>query len=191
MLRATQIIRELDPNHPIEITQAPRGTIDTLRPYNAACDIIAADIYPVGYPPGTHSLLPNKEISMVGDFAKSMMQVADGKMPVWMTLQISWSGVIKPGKTLRFPTFAEERFMTYQAIINGARGLIFFGGHIPKGHESRRRRARLELALLAAGVASGHRGDRGEKSASAGARHVRLEAAHCGVRRRRNRILRA
>ena len=22
--------------------------------------------------------------------------------------------------------------MTYQAIINGARGLIFFGGHIPK-----------------------------------------------------------
>ena len=132
MLRATQIIRELDPNHPIEITQAPRGTIDTLRPYNTACDIVAADIYPIGYPPGTHSLLPNKEISMVGDFTKTMMQVADGKMPVWMTLQISWSGVIKPGKTLRFPTFAEERFMTYQAIINGARGLIFFGGHIPK-----------------------------------------------------------
>jgi hypothetical protein len=132
MLRATQISRELDPNHPIEITQAPRGTIDTLRPYNAACDLLGADIYPVGYPPGTHSLLPNKEISMVGDFTKIMMQVADGKMPVWMTLQISWSGVIKPGKTLRFPTFAEERFMTYQAIINGARGLIFFGGHIPK-----------------------------------------------------------
>ena len=61
-----------------------------------------------------------------------MMTVAEGKMPVWMTLQIAWSGVIKPGKTLRFPTFAEERFMTYQAIINGARGLIYFGGHIPK-----------------------------------------------------------
>ena len=132
MLRATQIIRELDPHHPIEITQAPRGTIDTLRPYNAACDIIAADIYPIGYPPGGHSLLPNKEMSMVGDYTKTMMAVAGGKMPVWMTLQIAWSGVIKPGKTLRFPTFAEERFMTYQAIINGARGLIFFGGHIPK-----------------------------------------------------------
>ena len=52
MLRATQIIRELDPHHPIEITQAPRGTIETLRPYNATCDIIAADIYPIGYPPG-------------------------------------------------------------------------------------------------------------------------------------------
>lgn len=132
MMRATQIIRELDPNHPIEITQAPRGTVESLRPYNVTCDILAIDIYPVGYPPGAHSLLPNKEISMVGDWTRTIREVADGKMPVWMTLQIAWSGVIKPGKTLRFPTFAEERFMTYQAIINGARGLIFFGGHIPR-----------------------------------------------------------
>jgi hypothetical protein len=49
-----------------------------------------------------------------------------------MTLQISFSGTIKPGKTLRFPTFPETRFMTYQAIINGARGLLYFGGHIQK-----------------------------------------------------------
>ena len=47
-----------------------------------------------------------------------------------MILQIAWSGVIKPGKTLRFPTFPQERFMTYQAIINGARGLIYFGGNL-------------------------------------------------------------
>jgi hypothetical protein len=59
-----------------------------------------------------------------------MMDVAEGKMPVWRVLQISWSGVIKPGKTLRFPTFHEERFMTYQAIINGARGLNYFGGSL-------------------------------------------------------------
>jgi hypothetical protein len=132
MMRATEIIRELDPNHPIEITQAPRGTIEALKTYNPACDIVGTDIYPVGYPPGTHSLLPNKEISMVGDYTKRTVEVAGGRLSAWMTLQIVWSGVIKPGKTLRFPTFAEERFMTYQAIINGARGLIFFGGHIPK-----------------------------------------------------------
>jgi hypothetical protein len=132
MMRATQIIRELDPNHPIELTQAPRGTVESLKAYNPTADILGTDIYPVGYPPGTHSLLPNKEISMVGDYTKQTMEVAGGRLSVWMTLQISWSGVIKPGKTLRFPTFAEERFMTYQAIINGARGLIYFGGHIPK-----------------------------------------------------------
>jgi hypothetical protein len=49
-----------------------------------------------------------------------------------MTLQIAWSGVEKKGKTLRFPTFPEERFMVYQAIINGARGLMFFGGSLPQ-----------------------------------------------------------
>jgi hypothetical protein len=132
MVRARAIVRELDPNHPMVIMQAPRGTVQTMRPYNAAGDITGADIYPISYPPGTHSLLPNKELSMVGDYTRTMMAVADGKMPVWMVLQIAWSGVIHPGKTLRFPTFPEERFMSYQAIINGARGLLYFGGNLEK-----------------------------------------------------------
>lgn len=54
-------------NHPIAVTHAPRGTVASLRPYNAAADITGADIYPVGYPPGGHSLGTNKSISMVGD----------------------------------------------------------------------------------------------------------------------------
>lgn len=129
MIRAYKIIKEVDPCHPVGLTQAPRGTVADLRPYNAAADILLLDIYPVGYPPGMHSLGPNKEISMVGDYTRFIREVADGK-PVWMVLQIAWSGVVNPGKTLRFPTFAQERFMTYQALINGARGLIYFGGSI-------------------------------------------------------------
>jgi hypothetical protein len=129
MIRAYKIIKEVDPCHPVGLTQAPRGTVEDLRPYNAAADILLLDIYPVGYPPGLHSLGPNKEISMVGDYTRFIKKVADGK-PVWMVLQIAWSGVVNPGKTLRFPTFAQERFMTYQALINGARGLIYFGGSI-------------------------------------------------------------
>jgi hypothetical protein len=66
---------------------------------------------------------------MVGDYTHFIKEVADGK-PVWMVLQIAWSGVVNPRKTLRFPTFAQQRFMTYQALINGARGLIYFGGSI-------------------------------------------------------------
>jgi hypothetical protein len=49
-----------------------------------------------------------------------------------MVLQIAWSGVAKPERTLRFPSFEQERFMAYQAIINGARVLVFFGGHLPQ-----------------------------------------------------------
>lgn len=129
-VRAYDLLRRLDPNHPLCLIEAPRGTVETLRPYNAGCDIVGADIYPIGYPPGTHSLLPNKDISMVGDYTDRMMEVAGGRKPVWMVLQIAWSGVAKPGKTLRFPTFPEERFMTYEAIIRGARGLLFFGGSL-------------------------------------------------------------
>ena len=128
LVRAYQIIKEVDPNHPVVIIHAPRGTVDSLRKYNVTGDIIGTDIYPIGYPPGGHSVLSNKTLSLVGDHTKIMMDVAGGTKPVWMVLQISWSGVLKPGKTLRFPTFPEERFMTYEAIIGGARGLIYFGG---------------------------------------------------------------
>jgi hypothetical protein len=132
MARGYRIIREEDPYHPVVQTHAPRGTVESLRPYNACADILNLDNYPIGYPPGRHSLLPNKEISMVGDWTRFLHEVAGDDKAYWMTLQIAWSGVIKEGKTLRFPTFPEERFMVYQAIINGARGLNFFGGHISK-----------------------------------------------------------
>jgi len=131
MVRAYRIIKELDPHHPVGLTHAPRGTLEQLRPYAAAADLLLLDIYPIGYPPGRHSLWDNKEISMVGDYTKFIKEAAGGK-PVWMVLQIAWSGVTKPGKTLRFPTFAQQRFMTYQALINGTRGLIYFGGNIEK-----------------------------------------------------------
>ncbi len=124
------IVHELDQDHPVWITQAPRGTIESLRQYDPTYDIGAFDIYPVSYPPGIHGHLPNRNISVVGDYANLMQAVTGGKKPFWMVLQICWSGVSKPGKTLRFPTFPEERYMTYQAIINGARGLVYFGGNI-------------------------------------------------------------
>ncbi len=132
LVRTHRLLKELDPDHPVVIIQAPRGTNDDLRPYNDACDIVGTDIYPIAYPPGHHSDRPNKELSMVGDFTRSMRELAGDRLGVWMTLQIAWSGVLNEGKTLRFPTFPQERFMAYQAIIAGARGLMFFGGHAPK-----------------------------------------------------------
>jgi len=107
----------------------PRGTVESLRRYNGTGDIFGEDIYPIAYPPAEHSLLTNKTISVVGDHTRMIVEAVENKKPVWMVLQISWSGVIKPDHTLRFPTFPEERFMTYEAIINGARGLIYFGGN--------------------------------------------------------------
>src|SRR6266446_2623851 len=125
-----ETIHALDPHHPVWITQAPRGTVDDLRPYSAFLDIGAIDIYPVSYPPGEHSGIENKNLSVVGDYTRIIGDATDHSKAIMMVLQICWSGVTKPGTTLRFPTFAEERYMAYQAIINGARALVFFGGNV-------------------------------------------------------------
>jgi hypothetical protein len=130
--RAYDIIHEEDPNHPVWIVQAPRGTVEQHKRHVPTFDIGGVDVYPISYPPGGH--VPddaNKEMSMVGDYTRKMIEVVDDKKPIWFTLQVAWSGVVKPGKTLRFPTFHEERFMTYEAIINGARGVVYFGGNLP------------------------------------------------------------
>ena len=131
--RGYQTLKTLDPDHPLVIIQAPHGTVAELTPYRPAFDITGADIYPVSYPPGIHGGSTNQDISVVGDMTKKMVAAA-GTKPVWMTLQISWSGAApsqdNPGTVPRFPTLHEERFMAYQAIVNGARGLNFFGGHM-------------------------------------------------------------
>jgi hypothetical protein len=126
------LAHQLDPNHPVWVTQAPRGTAEDLDPYSKYFDVGAIDIYPVSYPPGTHSGNGNRNLSVVGDYTLEMRKAVDYKKPVMMTLQICWSGVAKPGRTLRFPTFPDERYMSYQAIIDGARALLYFGGTVPQ-----------------------------------------------------------
>jgi len=128
-------IRSLDPDHPVVIIEAPRGpgsrlTVAMVKPYAAACDVHGVDIYPVSQPPGLHAGGPpvNTDISVVGDVTRIVAQATPGK-PIWTTLQIAWSGVLPP-HPLVFPTLQQARFMAYDAVIAGARGLFFFGGQI-------------------------------------------------------------
>jgi hypothetical protein len=133
LARGYRVVSSLDPDHPLVIIQAPRGSVDGLVPYRPAFDIGGVDIYPISYPPGIHSDQPNNDLSVVGDVTQWIRRAA-GTKPVWVTLQIAWSGVIptkqKPDLVPCFPSNAELRFMAYQAITNGARGLAFFGGHV-------------------------------------------------------------
>jgi hypothetical protein len=130
ILNAYKLIHRLDPNHPVIVLHAPEKASRPLEDYMPACDVTGADIYPIGYPPGKHSDFGNREISIVADCTKWVVQAAHRK-PVWMTLQVAWSGTGRPGKVLRFPTFAQERYMAYAATINGARGLNYFGPALP------------------------------------------------------------
>jgi len=135
-------VRSLDPDHPFVLIEAPRGpspnpqshdtplTAAAIEPYAAACDIHGIDIYPVSKPPGLHAGGPpiNTDISVVGDMTRLVARASPGK-PVWTTLQIAWSGVVPPHPIV-FPTLPQARFMAYDAVVAGARGLFFFGGQI-------------------------------------------------------------
>jgi len=128
--QAYELIHELDPDRLVWFCHAPRGTLEALRPYNEACDVLSTDIYPVSVPPGKHSLEENKGLSMVGDYTRRMVRLAEGRKMVFMVLQVCWSGANpahNPKNKLVFPTFREERYMMYQAIINGANSVSFFG----------------------------------------------------------------
>jgi len=133
LVKALTRIRALDPEHPLVIIQAPRGPVSQLVGYRPAFDVTGVDIFPVAYPPGLHCDNGNADISVVGDMTDKMKEASGGK-PVWMTLQIAWSGTAlskgAPDIVPRFPSLPQERFMAYQAIVHGARGLVFFGGHL-------------------------------------------------------------
>lgn len=134
LITGYNIIKQLDPNHPVLMNHAPRNTIEELRAYCVACDATGADIYPVSVPMGKHSGLPNKQISVVGDYTLRMREVVYDRKPIVMVLQITWSGVLPPNVLVR-PTFYQQRYMTYQAIICGAKGLAWFGSNLALSEE--------------------------------------------------------
>jgi hypothetical protein len=124
------VIHQEDTNHPVVQTHAPRGTVADLQPYNVAADVLALDIYPVAVPPPSNPPITNTNLSQLGDWANVLSQVANGQKEYWLIEQIAFSGTTPPGKTLIFPTFTQSRYMAYEAIANGARGLMFYGGNI-------------------------------------------------------------
>jgi len=117
--------RAIDPDHLQVIIQAPRGTAADLAPFSAVCEGHGVDIYPVAFG------VPDPDLHQVGRWTHTLRQVTPTRT-VFTTLQICFSGSDDPNGTGGFvlPTRRQARYMIYDAIINGARGLFFFGGHI-------------------------------------------------------------
>ena len=124
-------MRVYDPYHPVWMNHAPRNTIKTLKKYNEACDISGVDIYPVpaGKSVGGHSEMDDKTISCIGKYTQKMRRTVDDRKPVIMILQgFSWGKYYNPkAKDCRFPTYVEMRYMAWDAIINGAKGIFYYG----------------------------------------------------------------
>jgi hypothetical protein len=129
-------VKGLDPGHPIFMNHAPRNQIAALASFSRAADIIGCDIYPVPEYKIEHSDLTDLSLSCVGAYTQRMREAAPGK-PVWMVLQgFGWGDYFftisteDKRKELIAPTMNETRFMAYDAIVNGARGISYWGTYV-------------------------------------------------------------
>jgi hypothetical protein len=115
--------RALDSAHLWVTIQGPRGARSNLAPYAAVTDIHGVNVYPVRSGSGT------PDLHQVGSWTRKIASVSGGA-PVWTTLQICAIGSRgKLGKHV-MPTRAQERYMLYDAILNGARAIAFYGGQV-------------------------------------------------------------
>jgi len=129
-------VRHLDPLHPIWMNHAPRNTIDQLRLFSKTADIVGCDIYPGKKGVNGHNELYNHRFSSVGGYTDIMQNAAPGK-PIWMVLQaFSWDFLklknpipenLDPEK---FPTYKHSRIMAWDAILHGAKGILYYGSYM-------------------------------------------------------------
>jgi hypothetical protein len=113
----------LDPRHLWVTIEAPRGTAADLAPYSAVTDTHGVDVYPVTY---TNQ---DPDLHQVGVWTSTIASVTPDRN-VWATLEVCASGNSGPDGAYVLPTREQERYMIYDAIVNGARGLAFYGGNI-------------------------------------------------------------
>ena len=145
MREAVSFIREVDAaDRYIWINEAQKSDVYYVRQYLDFVDITGCDIYPVHF--------DERPLEAVGQATERWKAVGRGK-PVWMVLQaFSWNelGDYYGAKETAYPSFAESRFMAYDAIVHGAGGILYWGSHYLKSDPFRQSLYALtsELAVL-------------------------------------------
>lgn len=103
--RIYDAVKQADPYHPAEINVC--GTGRNMLAYTGGSDLMSIDIYPV----------PTAHIGVIAPHTR-FMYLADAWRPVRWWIQ-SWA-------SLRETTALEESCMTYQAIVEGTRFVLFY-----------------------------------------------------------------
>jgi hypothetical protein len=112
-----------DSEHLWVTIQAPRGTASDLAPYSEVTDVHGVDHYPVTF--GN----PDPDLHELGVWTNTVASVTPNQA-VWTTLQVCASGSSGPDGAFVLPTRRQERYMVYDAILNGARSLAFYGANL-------------------------------------------------------------
>jgi hypothetical protein len=111
-----RLVRRLDPDHP---TWAVLFQVDELADYRHTCDVLGTDPYPI----------PDRPVTMAGEWARKTRDATGGACAFWQVPQVfDWANYHKnePPERHRACTYDEMRAMTYLALVNGAKGLIYY-----------------------------------------------------------------
>ena len=124
MIEAISYIRSVDPNDlQVWINEAAMSEAFYVRQYLDAIDITGSDSYPIR--------AATRRIEEMGFLTERWNEIGKGK-PVWMILQaVSWPelGGKYKDRPAAYPSFDESRFMAYDVIAHGARGVLYWGAN--------------------------------------------------------------
>lgn len=125
MRRMSEETRRWDPHRPQIVVI---GSGSAAERYGGIGDILMVDWYPV----------PHKPLDSVADQLDAAKRFLPRGKPLWMVLQaMDWRDYAdpkRPGPAVgRFPDHAEIRFMSYLAVLRGAKGLFYFSFRKPSG----------------------------------------------------------
>jgi len=131
--KAVEYVRSADPNNlQIWINEASKSDMGYVWQFMDIIDITGCDTYPVNSSLTEGSEKPRKQIQDVGKDAARWTVASQGK-PVWMVLQaFSWfelgNDLNNPDRTVpvAYPSFEESRYMAYDVIANGAKGVLYW-----------------------------------------------------------------
>jgi hypothetical protein len=116
----------LDRRHPLVTILAASGSPADLAPYGDVTDSLGVDVYPI-----TLRNAGAPDLHEVGVWTRKIARISRNHA-VWTTLQIcSTHAYDTETGAYVLPSAYQERYMVFDAIINGARGISFFGGGNP------------------------------------------------------------
>jgi hypothetical protein len=158
-----KFVKDMDPDHLLWINHAPRNTWKTLAEFSQNADVIACDVYPVIskdidadktyaiMPNGKQTDLANQTISCVGEYMDKLKKAAGDGRGIFLVAQgFAWDNEQNPDNPL-YPTYEETRFMAYNAIIHGAKGILYWGTYSmpqPSEHWDNLKKVARELGDL-------------------------------------------
>jgi hypothetical protein len=135
LAQARQILREIDPNHPVS---GCNNTPAVFSAYAPVLDIHLVDPYPIPFSP----------LTTVSDWTAVSRAAAGPERPSWLVLQthdLSRYGVVGG----RYPSADELRCMMYLALAGGAKGIGWWAyGHARESNWERYCELAAEIKVL-------------------------------------------